>query len=1580
MNTNEKKDINKCSLSEEEFKELAKIISDNNSFNQKKTSIKIDKEDAYDSLINIINKLSDKEQQSFFDYLYRLDIEIFKVIINGYLNFQDKDIELIKKIIKNYFNKNLFYFIYKKLSKIYRNPEKIKNTNDLLKFEKLMTIWKLLYNIEVSSCPVNLKGPDPPIAIGPNNNIYITLDSIKKEINSQLKDKNQEIKLKQLFITINFKPFFINQFNKEFNLFELYENEECKYQYSFQSFINNEEFKAPNSPSDPKAPKVEQTENNKENYNKINYISEVNTIILTINDTNWTISVNGKDKALQNKLNLNNISKFIILNNFLGEIKSVRFKAETYIGKSTMIEFKLPIKEDKKWKKINLDLRDIGYFGGFESFIPLFKIIKNMILKFVKDDGKNNIIVNEGIIINDDENKNINKNNIEENNDDKIIKLLTFINDILKTMIKIVCISEDNYVNFLKIMVPLISSLAEIMHVLNNLFNDKSDKYLLIHKSNKYIPILLGDEIYFIIYIIILNSNLSNRIKKVFEDFFFIKEFSHISLKSIFFDVADSEKNEFYFLMLFNIFLFILLYYGDSKKDILDKLKDKLNEVCKKIKNKNLDVVISLSISLVNSFYSEEEINSEKLSKISQFFLLSSYYTNFIIYMIKTYLNTKSNHKNVKNEIFQKIESIINCLSVQFKKNIKTEIKDMNKKLLINHFKYYIKEKEFIQNLFPDFLENYFIANNELIMDELIDYHGQYHHLMKELFIFNRLWSNQKLFFKNSLKELKNSKLKYKNINYYTRNFQRPIIYPILDYKNRYPDFSKFNNFESLYMENQENKDDYNFDLDCPELDNFNDKLDKELLDNINEKGKENDDIYIFQKTCLVKQGYHIKGDLYIIKKKDDAIIYFISYPYENQKGSANRTRCNSSDTTDEVKTDKDKADLYKPCYGALFNCPKKENRRKIKIYFNDIRLILKKIYYYRCSAVEIFTQTKSYYFNFLNEENLNILYFVISLYNDLFLPIKINKDECGFKKKNKLLCNKKDFNMGFFGGNDFVKYIIKNSGRKEQCEICIFDLILLINLISNRSFIDIFQYPVFPLLFIYKENENDKDQDKNILTRDLSQFIGFQELTEKSKERKKRFEDSYKGGKEDKEEDIHYFMTFYSNATYTSHFLIRLMPYSFFSIELQGDSFDDPNRLFFSIESTFQNMVSQKSDLRELIPEFFYFPEMFMNINSFNFGIKTNNQIVDDVLVRMEKNNQLELKREKEKKDKEKEDKEKEYKEKENKDKKNEDKDKEKEDKEKENKEKEGKNKEDEDKQIDVNEYFLFIQNMKNYLESCQKNISDWLNIIFGPQQNYNKNNKNKELMFNKTGYLNIKDEFNNYSKNTVILDSIEFGLIPLQTLNSKLDIKDNDYCKDKSKTMNDNLKIFKNKNIEKKYEIPSYLKEKTYFWDDLDFDFKIDEDKIGKLNIYKNGFLIYEINDHTEKIEDYFYNKRLNMFATTSSDGFICVYILPNKLISMIKNPNNSLYNQIFLSANPFPSIIAWEHKKKFLTSYSLSGIKIKETFLDIKDNYKIIPYFNVYGGTFKDRILITGFKDNKVDIAVDIPFFDNITILNQ
>ena len=110
--------------------------------------------------------------------------------------------------------------------------------------------------------------------------------------------------------------------------------------------------------------------------------------------------------------------------------------------------------------------------------------------------------------------------------------------------------------------------------------------------------------------------------------------------------------------------------------------------------------------------------------------------------------------------------------------------------------------------------------------------------------------------------------------------------------------------------------------------------------------------------------------------------------------------------------------------------------------------------------------------------------------------------------------------------------------------------------------------------------------------------------------------------------------------------------------------------------------------------------------------------------------------------------------------------------------------------------------------------------------------------------------------------------------------------------------------------------------------------------------------------------------MFATISYDGFICVYILPNKLITMIKNQYDNYYDKIFLSSNPFPSIIAYK-KEKYLISYSLSGMIIKKYEMNNKIDFEIIPLFNMYGGAFKDRInLISKKGESKL---LDVPFFN-------
>ena len=137
--------------------------------------------------------------------------------------------------------------------------------------------------------------------------------------------------------------------------------------------------------------------------------------------------------------------------------------------------------------------------------------------------------------------------------------------------------------------------------------------------------------------------------------------------------------------------------------------------------------------------------------------------------------------------------------------------------------------------------------------------------------------------------------------------------------------------------------------------------------------------------------------------------------------------------------------------------------------------MILQKIYYYRKSAVEIFTETKSYFFNFFSERDMEKFMDTIKVYlikeTNYFMPIKYkNKKKIGYiKMKDKFV--KKNKKTSFI---DFISY---NEGINK---ICHFDLIILMNLIGNRSYLDLTQYPVFPVLF-FREKGNKQNLERKL-------------------------------------------------------------------------------------------------------------------------------------------------------------------------------------------------------------------------------------------------------------------------------------------------------------------------------------------------------------------------------------------------------------------------------------------------------------------------------------------------------------------
>ena len=170
--------------------------------------------------------------------------------------------------------------------------------------------------------------------------------------------------------------------------------------------------------------------------------------------------------------------------------------------------------------------------------------------------------------------------------------------------------------------------------------------------------------------------------------------------------------------------------------------------------------------------------------------------------------------------------------------------------------------------------------------------------------------------------------------------------------------------------------------------------------------------------------------------------------------------------------------------------------------------------------------------------------------------------------------------------------------------EISNFHYLMLVNTLAGRTFNDLTQYPVFPwVLADYTSEELDLTNPKTF--RDLSKPMGCQTL-----ERETEFRERYKAFAEmgdDNAPPFHY-GTHYSSAMIVSSYLIRLQPFVKSYLLMQGGTFDHADRLFYSVRKAWESASrGGMSDVRELIPEFFYLPEFLVNANKYDFGLLQN-------------------------------------------------------------------------------------------------------------------------------------------------------------------------------------------------------------------------------------------------------------------------------------------------------------------------------------------------------------------------------------
>ena len=596
---------------------------------------------------------------------------------------------------------------------------------------------------------------------------------------------------------------------------------------------------------------------------------------------------------------------------------------------------------------------------------------------------------------------------------------------------------------------------------------------------------------------------------------------------------------------------------------------------------------------------------------------------------------------------------------------------------------------------------------------------------------------------------------------------------------------------------------------------------------NIMLKHKENQsNIY---KCCRVKLTHHIQGLIFL---ENSHILFFNSSDSDNDKDN-------------DLTFDKDMG----CCFGSIFKNKKSDkDMLYTKIYYKEIKFIFLRKYFYMETGLEIFTDNnKSYFFNF--KSNKDLIQFKINLLQkSTFIEIRAEdykgKKVIGYEK---IKPNAKKKNIS----------VNKKSEEWLNNNISTMEYLMWLNIYSGRSFNDLTQYPVFPWILMSYSDEKKNE----IQFRDLGSPMGMYDIGEKSEKRKLNFIDvyetikadlkdnfadfnyqdylkkgdeyfeSYKIKKTKKEKDgedvelielnqfPYFYGSHYSNPTYVSHYLVRIFPYALTGIEIQGEKFDDPDRIFSSITKTFESATTQKDDVRELVPEFYYLPDLFLNSNNLDLTQNRVNSegkliLINDVKLPFWSNNNS------------------------------------------------------------IN----FVIKLRRYLESnnINNNLNKWIDLIFGAYQRGEKAEENHNIFQAHTYDRMVKiDKITNIDIRNSLMRQYEMGVTPFQIFESETKSKTKYNSNNNILITLDETKIIEVKFINsnkfnilknKYYENSKYSTDPEYKEENKKLSFlktsKITSIEDLKIKIFTNKGHWYEI-----KIEEEFDNNSKSLKITEST-----------------------------------------------------------------------------------------------------------------
>ena len=730
---------------------------------------------------------------------------------------------------------------------------------------------------------------------------------------------------------------------------------------------------------------------------------------------------------------------------------------------------------------------------------------------------------------------------------------------------------------------PLVKIISYLYMLCLNMCKDENEYKQLLTQFVEYIEfiIVISTKIY--------SSSTEEMHKKVLNHdtitFAIMFLFDSITQPNDF--LSKNKQIKEFIICSFNELLAICLYvYIERAPEVKTSLMKGLFKAMKSKIIKQVPLNMSPPYEIIYDFFVKREDNEEEEEK-NKVLIKSNekIFTQFYVLLTGSDQMENNFSLNCQQYMRKRFATYINFdLLINLSKSRLTE-DSTNEKFMQKEEKYDIDFEKIKTDIVP-IITKIKMSSSDYINDSYQTQRKKrnvYKSLKKELFIWNGPWSNKELFYKNKYR------IKYRLYNHLTKSLLRPFLVPLLDLEYYTPVFSHFD-VGKIFNKNENSIPIYkSLCLNIDKIINSyeNKTEDYQYIDNSDEEELNQAQKY---ECCFVKPTHHIKGILLCHKNGIQFKVFL------NQKTLTNDI--NDTDTTRQEQ-DIDYDNVRHTCYGSYFvEHPKNKDNLYFNFPFETIKFMFKRIYYYHQTGLEIYTvNNKSYYFNFKKASVRNEIY-------DAILP---------HLQKNKIT----------------IENII---AKWKKYQISNIELLMWLNILGGRSYNDLSQYPVVPwILCDYSRNElKEKDiyQDQAIY-RDLSLPLGMIANNDNGERREgyiynlkstTKIKSEYESNnqKENIESDLferpYNYGTHYSNPFYVAHFLTRVYPFSYIMIELQGNKFDDPDRMFLSMNNSYLGATTQKGDVRELIPEIYAIPEIYHNINDFDLGVRRNKTKVVDV------------------------------------------------------------------------------------------------------------------------------------------------------------------------------------------------------------------------------------------------------------------------------------------------------------------------------------------------------------------------------